>query len=83
MTCNFTLLLLMWAEKSLASEHLKPGSDNKVAAFRDNSGNRPDQDTGSSVGNQVEVAGCLPCWRMRDWPRRMNMASWDLEDSTD
>ena len=61
MTCNFTSLMLMWAEKPVASKQLKPGSDNTAAAFRDNSGNRQNQDTGSSVGIQVEVAGCLPC----------------------
>ncbi len=51
----------MWAERLLASVKLKPESDSTVAAFRDNSGNRPDQDTDSSVGKQVEVADYLSC----------------------
>ncbi len=44
MKSNFTLSL-MRAEKSLASEQLR--LDSKAAAFRDNLGNRLDQDTGS------------------------------------
>lgn len=60
MKSNFTLSL-MRAEKSLASEQLRPRSDSTAAAFRDNLGIRPGQDTGSLFGKQVEVADRLPC----------------------